>query len=436
MLKRKEEADLDIVCDIDDRANAGDKYEIKANTTENDRLKYKIGRDDHTHPFTSGDDSDTITVSASGTLEITTRLAEEDDAVMAVAVGSKGVENIAVMEIELEAEKEDAQIVDAYLTLPANLGAQDSSAVAVSESTLEKVFDRFTLRLGNTYADPNDYEASVTLNSNDYDNLASNKVLSRAIKFDNVGETIQHGDANKKKFDMTVDFRGIDKNNGSAGQFLQASNLVIIWEGENSGTKNVTEYAIDAGNFATALPFPSVPTVSTTAKTGSLGVSGEQKVYEFTVHADDEGDVYLSKVVFGVTLTNAAASNMKIYRGANNDGTVRGSQNTVTAGDVAVDFNNVEEIEAGSSQTYSVYATVTVSGSDSKAITVEMANDAKESTPMLGRTHTAAKAAGKFVWSPNSLNEDGSTDATNTDWFTGWTVVSDSDTKGWTLERN
>ena len=35
--------------------------------------------------------------------------------VMAVAVGSRGADNIAVMEIELEAEKEDIQIVDMYL---------------------------------------------------------------------------------------------------------------------------------------------------------------------------------------------------------------------------------------------------------------------------------------------------------------------------------
>ena len=437
IVEADDKVDVDIVCDIDDKADASDKYRIVVNDDADvqDRVVYRIGRKEDEYPLTDGDASSLVTVDESGELEVATRNPDEDEPVIAIAVGDTGADNIAVLEIELEADKEDAEIVDVYLGLPTVFGADNTQ---ISEDVLDTVFDRFTLKLGNTVADSDDYIATKTFAAADYDNQSGTVTGLRLIEFESINETVEDGDDNMEKFNLTVDFNGIDKNDGSAGQFLATdvpSKLYIVWEGEDSGTTNLTEHTIVAGDLTAALPFPSVPTVSTTAKSPSLKV-GKQKIYEFTVHADDEGDVYLDQVGFGIGLSgNATIDGLKIYRGTDNDGAVRGAKTgSISTGDHKVTFNHVEEIEKGRSYIYSVYANVTAAA-DNSAVTVEMLHDEKESAPKTGRESSAARAVGNFIWSPNSLNKDGA-QSSNADWFIGWTVVTDSDTHQWSLEKD
>ena len=434
-----EREDLDIVCDIDDGATAGDRYQVSVDTSANDRVKYRIGRDEGEDELSAGS-SDAIVVGSNGTLKITTNNPDEDETEIAVSTGSGGVNDVAVLEIELEADKEDIEILDIYLALPSGMGAS-SASVSTSAAELEKVYDRFTLALGNTSADADDYVAAKTFAHADYANRDGTADLDisavRLIAFEDVNEIVRDGEDNTRTFDLTVDFNGIDDNDGVSGQFIQGTELFVVWEGDDSGTTNLTRMGTtnaDPGttnaigdDFTAVLPFPTVPTVTTTQSRPSLSV-GEQKVYEFTVHADDEGDIYLNKVTFNIGLSGSAAvENLQVRRGDS----VRGSLSSVSGGSQAITFTNPERIHAGQSRTYSVYLNVT-SAPDSSGVTVELLHDNK-GTPAVGRN--IDNVSGNFIWSPNTLDKDGAKDSTNTDWFNGWTVVKNSDTKQWALNK-
>ena len=432
-----EREDMDIVCDIDDGADSGDAFRISVDESAsvNDRVKYRIGRDEDDMSLGTGSSS-IIKIGSSGELTISTDYPDEDETVIAVATGKSGADDVAVLELELEAEKEDIEILDVYLSLPTNMGARvGGSPVAVDADELEEVYDRFTLKLGNTTADLAEYMATKTFAAADYVNQSSDVTGTKLVMFEDVNEIVREGDDSAETFDLTFDFNGIDDDDGVAGQFIQGSKLFVVWEGDDSGTVNLTEHTIGTGTFTVALPFPTVPTVSTTETDRTLKAS-EQKIYEFTVNADDEGDVYLGQVGFYISLGDGAqidAGDIKVYRGTGNNGDSRGTNANAASAATKVEFTTPERIDAGESRTYSVYADVGNSFGDNASVTVQLLHDVK-GTPHAGRDYAATKTAGNFVWSPNALDNDGAT-TSNADWFTGWTVVKDSDTKQWSLDR-
>lgn len=447
-----EREDLDIVCDIDDGAEAGDVYKIAA--ASDDRVKYRIGRDEEEAMLdddsSSFDDnaSSLIVVGTSGMLKIATDNPDEDESVIAVATGSGGVDDVAVLEIELEAESEDIEIVDVYLVLPSTMGA---GSVTTSGDELEKVYDRFTLNLGNVAADADDFDngagSGITFPAynadsapNGYRGIGGDLTISQAIKFEDVNEVVREGDSGAETFDLTIDFNGIDDNDGVAGQFIEGSGLIVVWEGADSGAKGVTTYpsTIDdtaMPGFTVALPFPTVPTISTTETTQTLTQGKKRKIYEFTVHADDEGDVYLGQVGLDITLLNGVTlANIGISRGTE-PGTSRTKSNVANSGSIyAVEFTESEEIDAGTSRVYTVFADVVLpSSGDNIGIVTALAADDK-GTRSLGVAY--ATNVGNLVWSPNTLDKDGSTAATgNDDWFNGWAVLDSTDIKSWTLSQ-
>ena len=63
VVESEDEVELDIVCAIDSKAVAGNSYQIAANIAEEDRIEYRIGRDDHEENLEGDDASDVITVS-------------------------------------------------------------------------------------------------------------------------------------------------------------------------------------------------------------------------------------------------------------------------------------------------------------------------------------------------------------------------------------
>ena len=458
VVKAGERERVDIACDINDRAMEEDQYRIVVNSSatelsDQDRVKYRIGRNDEEEALDAAS-STLITVDPHGELKIATTN-PDDETLMAIATGNNGVEDVAVLEIELEADKEDIEIVDVYLGLPsANLGGgtllHDGDGTDDNDegaAALEKVFDGFTLKLDNTAADPDDFIATKTFGHADYRNRGADDgdiIATDLIKFDAVKETVQDGDDNARKFDLTVDFAGIDNNDGIAGEFLSnaVAKLYVVWQGDDSGTTNITEHNIAAGDVTRAVVFPTVPTISTTSSSPTL-TSGPQKIYEFTVHADDEGDIYLDQVGLSITMDGTVStSNLQVYRGTDDNGTARGTVATVsltdgTAVKVKVPFTNVERIDAGESQTYSVYLTIT-GASDNEGVVVKLAEDATpDAGDFLGRANPDVRNDGTFVWSPDTLGQDGAKDAdgTNDDWFTGWPVVTGSDIKSWSVTR-
>ena len=440
-----EREELDIVCDIDDGASPGDAFRLMVDTTSsvNDRVKHRIGRDEDDTSLSAGN-SDIISVGSNGDLMISTDNPDEDEVAMAVVTGKGGVDGIPVLEIELEADQEDIEIVDVYLALPANFGATVAgSNVAVTSANLEEVYDRFTLELGNVTADADDFVATKTFAHGDYanrDSGAGDITGLQLIAFEDVNEVVQEGDDNTEMFNLTFDFNGVDDNDGVAGQFIQGITgdqvkLIVVWEGDDSGTTNLTEHTVAVGSLTAALPFPTMPTISTTSRSNLSLAAGTHKVYEFTVNADDEGDVYLGQITIDLDDASGVAQDLYVYRGVDNNGSVRA---TVGAGngDNVLAFTSVEQIDAGQSRTYSVYADID-SPSEGDALVVQLKHDDKPSAPATGQAFgtSATSTVGHFVWSPNTLDMDDSKANTNTDWFNSWPVVRDSDTDQWIFER-
>ena len=99
------EVDLNIVCDISDKAETGHQFVVKAVEANDDKVEYDIGKDDFTYAFTDTASS-TLSIAESGTLGATMSNPDDNNTVFAVATGSKGADGIEVLEIEFEAEEE------------------------------------------------------------------------------------------------------------------------------------------------------------------------------------------------------------------------------------------------------------------------------------------------------------------------------------------
>ena len=425
-----EEVDLQVVCSIDDDAKSGYNFQLKTKvrTSDKDRIEYEIGRDDFEYDLRSGDSSDKIAVSGMGTLSIETDNPDEDNPLVVVAVGNSGKDDVEILDIEFEAEQEDAVIRDVYLsdlTLPAG------SSIPVNRENIERLLQNAELTIGSstTTARARDFTDSKTVGP-----AGGTVDLTDALEFEDVNETIEVTDG---EVDATIslDLRGIDDNSGKAGQYLQAAKLVVVWEGDESDTEVVTEHDITAGKVTSAVAFPTVPTVSASDRSQDFSNGGNQKLYEFTVAADDAGDVYLGQVA--LTFTGAHSrlgSTVNIRRGTSSSSRVVAS-GSPASGTVKFPFTNVETVDSGESVTFSV--TATVSGvADNESITIELADDSEPAAAdRVGQELTDAKAAFNFVWSPNSLDNDGAT-SSNADWFSGWAVFDDDDVEDWTSDED
>ncbi|MDE0089647.1 MAG: hypothetical protein OXU23_28280, partial [Candidatus Poribacteria bacterium] len=440
------EVDLEVVCDIDDDAAADHEYTLATAVPDPDpridKIEYLIGNDEFEYVFKEGDDSKTIAVSASGTLEVSFDNPDEDADVFPVAVGDRGVDNIPVLEIEFEAEEEDARIIDLYLagiTLPAG-------TTAASEATLEKLMDSVWFEIGGNKqtARPRDFverkkfdDASDSFDSNADNSVTdAEKTKTNLLEFESVNETMPVDE--EEVVVLKVDLAGIDENNGQAGQYLQAAEVVIVWEGRESEEENTDLYPISAGTFSKAIAFPTVPTVSVPSQpssAGNLTDGNDKELYRFTVTADDEGDLYLGQVAFDINVTNGVTlSNVELRRGST---TLVAASGTITANAANKKFDfsaKVQEIQRGESRTFSLYATIAGSADD-KSVTVELSDDGEPAAAAkVGRTFTATKADSNFVWSPNAKDEDGSIEAANTDWFGSWSLYKNSEIESWTRD--
>ena len=261
---------------------------------------------------------------------------------------------------------------------------------------------------------------------------------TNVLEFSSINESIDVSD-NEVVATVSVDLKGIDKNKGVSGAYLQATGVIVEWTGEESDETVYTTYSIDGGRFSKAVAFPNVPVISATREDGTLTTGNNRKLYEFTVSVpgSQSDHVYLGQAAFtatlssGITLTNAV-----LRRGDSSAALAVTSPQTVTSGTAKFAFTTPERIRRGSSETYSLYANVAGVASD-KSVTIELATDGEPGTAAAkaGRELSTVKGDSNFVWSPNGLDKDGAT-SSNADWFGGWAVFDDSDVSDWTKTGN
>ena len=425
--------EIDIVCDIDDDADATHSYVVKAVVAEGDKVEFTIGRDDFEEVLKESDTSSTVTVSESGILKVSFDNPDSNNKVFPVAVGQNGADDVEVLEIEFEAEDEDIQIKDIYLTnitLPAG-------SVATSRESIEKIIQSFNLTFDSaTKARGRDFSPSRT---------EVGTALTNSIEFENVNETIEVDE--EMTVNLTFDFNGNDDRKGSAGQYLKAAKLAVVWEGSETEVEKITEFNIPSSDFSSAIAFRNAIRVSNPADpTTDLG-TGTRKLYEFTVSALNENvdEAYFKQFAVQLDVVGVSIASLSLYdsssasgdailtRDANVDGDLG---DPITASQkVVFELPEAEEIRKGDSVTYSIYGR-SISGvaeGDSISIDLLLDDDAND-RDKLGQEYTATKADSDFVWSPNALENDG-TITSNADWFSGWAVHQDSDVEEWSFSK-
>ncbi|MDE0243340.1 MAG: hypothetical protein OYG31_01350, partial [Candidatus Kaiserbacteria bacterium] len=424
VIESGEEVEFAIRCSIDEDAKATVEYKVSVDTA-NDIFEYLIADDKFDGVLAGG--SDTITVANSGRLIVTTEHPDDDESLYAQAVGKSGVDDVEVLEIELEAEEEDIRVTDIYLE---GITVSGVSTAATVEDYLEEVVESMRIDLGNTVARPRDYVLTRDIDS---DSTAE----VRFVAFDNVNEIIEVGRSGSQTFDLSIDYSGITKSRGRSGAWIDAGNLVIEWEGVTSDEDGFTKVSV-ASDFTEVNVFPTVPTISSSQRTQTINNTPNEKLYEFTVRASDEGDVYLKQVALEITRGGATLKDVRVRRGTQSSSTIIGRANSdssvAVTGNPKIAFDDVEIIDAGEEVTYSVYAHVD-GLVDDKTLSVQLLRDtaipAEAGTPAkVGKVYAAA--IGNFVWSPDTLDKRGSTtDSANTDWYSGYAIFDDGDAEWW-----
>ena len=434
VVESEDEVELDIVCAIDSKAEASDSYQIAADVNADDRIEYRIGRDDHEESFDEDNTSDIITVSEGGTLEVSSSKPNNESEI-ALVVGS-GDEDIQTLELEFEAEDEDIRIDSLYLS---GLSFGDSSTV--DEAALKEFIDGITIEfeggrshrithkkfeatgqklvLGECENTDSDCEGTDT---------ADITTDANVLVFENLGEEVEASET--KTAVLSIDYEKISTNASEAlsGQWLEAAKLYTYYEGESSGTLGQTTTNV-ASHFSKNVVFPTLPTISSSRKNDD-GLSGNDvELYEFTVNANSAGDLYVRKLTFSITPSSGVTlNNVRVTKDGSTISTNSHAVTTATDQEFVIDEDETE-IRKGSSEEFSVVADVTgaTNGSD---VTTELLHDTTAPST-LGQA--AASVTGSFVWSPDTLRENGS--LTVADWFSGWAVFDGDDTKSWTIER-
>ena len=416
-----DEAEFQIRCDIDDDAATDAAFKL-IETTDN-AFEYLVADDKFKDTLTGG--SEKIAIASSGSLIVTVNHPDDNQALYAQAVGSSGVDDVDVVEVEFEAEEEDIRVTDIYLS-----GIKVSTADA-TEASLSEVIDSMHVGLGSTSVRPRHFESTLTIAGDPFGGNRDN-----VLRFKNVNEVIEVGRSGSQTFNLSVDYGGITENKGTAGSWIDGTNLVVAWEGVTSDTSGVTVTPLTS-NFTAVRVFPTVPTISADSRDQTHTNGAGRKLYEFSVRADSEGDVYLKQVALNIDASAVSLTDVTVRRGtqlsSKSVGTVSGTISSNAK--QTVTFGNVEIIDAGETVTYSVFATV--SGlADNESITVDLAADstAPASADAAGGKAFAA-SLGNFVWSPNTLDRRSDTAATNTDWFNGYAVFTDDDAGPWSTSN-
>ena len=422
-----EEVELDIVCSIDSSAVAAQTFAVDAVPGNDDRVEYTVNRDDSEFAFGSSDDSDIITVSAGGTLDVAVDLPGHDS-IVALAVGS-GVDDVETLEITVEAEGEDINIKAIYLdTLAFGVGttAGGTSISSITDDLLGNLMKRASIEIGRstTTARPSDFN-SAAVDLNDKYGISSGTVAASNLAFERIDEVVEADE--EVTFTLDFDYKGLDDDVADtlSGNWLSAANVHVVYEGVTSDAINVATKSVSS-DFVRNLVFPAVPTVSADNSDRSLS-NGHRKLYEFTVAAN-KGDIYLNEVGLRFSYNGVEVDDGDIkISGATVIGSTK--KDIGTSGSTTdFEFSEPERIKPGESKKFEVWATVTNAGASGDYVTVELTSDTSRSTP----GSSAASAVGNFIWSPNTL--DTRDDEAGKDWFNGYGVFDGDDVDSWTSD--
>ena len=428
--------EYELRCDLSDDAGPSDKYyataDSRATTNVGGSVEYEVvGIDDFTFTFeapttpTSLNDNDKVIVSSAGTLRVTSDAPRDYDGAYHISVGDDGERDVEITTFEVEAEREDIEITDVYISVLTYGG--------FTAGDLDRVLSGATLTAGSRTigADPDRdlvTEAVTDEDGNDLIDPAPSDT-SVALHFEDVNFTVEEGE--EEELTLTFDYRGIDENDGIGGAGLTIGGVTFVYEGENS--ENSDHEEVKSVDEAEVIPHRASPVVSANRREQSLR-DGSLTLYEFTVQAPNEGDVYVGTLTFeasigsGIDVDNVVlredGSDVELAAGATND--------TLTSGAEVFTPAEPVRVRAGETTTFSLRGVVTGAAGD-RSIVVQLTEDSSAPADVTGAEFSAV--TGNFVWSPNGLDKDGET-TDNADWFTGYGLFDSDTVEDWVTERD
>ena len=433
-VERDSEEVFDVVCDISSRADNGDAY--KLSVMADDHIEYEINRNDYEVSF-EAQDLDVITVASAGSLRVSQdQPSSNDDNLFAVSTGGERLNDQSVIEVTLEAEQEDITVTDVYLYGVQVAGIANNANQADTREQMDKIVERVEVTLTGDTADSDEYVNAYTVqadfnNDGDTSDTGEELSLDRVLVFEDLDRdqnaTIPQD--TESSFTVDIDFARMGERRGVAGGWIWAEGIVVKYEGETSGNEGFVQRNFH-DDFARALAYVSVPTVTTRSNDRIVSAGNDRKLYEFTVAASREGDVYLNQVAFSISKsdTGTTLSNLEVREGHSTLGNV-----SSPSGDTRVAFTSPEQISAGSSKTFSVYGDISGTWETDDNIVIDMLADDTRDQATVGQVWNAN--LGNFVWSPDTLEREEDTTNSNADWFNGWGLFENDDTDSVTVEK-
>lgn len=300
-------------------------------------------------------------------------------------------------------------------TLNVELSGNTPAAAILVSKTAEQEIAQFKFTAVNDSAELTEINvlnsASSTATSSADARIASIKLYDGATLIDSfvpvngIGKfTIGSGkikvDANvSKTLSVKVVLNNIDNDANATDKDVRVR-LTSTKFKSSAGTESTvtgTSLNVDANSFRIR---KTVPTIALAALPSTLLTAGDQVVSKFTVTADANADVTVRKIVLKYATSSAAnvatlASNALKVNGVTKtaSSTVDGSAATIT-----VDLANstYEVVSAGTSKTFEILATCSVSGANAESITTKIEEN----------TSYVTTGTGNFVWSDGASVTD------------------------------
>jgi hypothetical protein len=163
----------------------------------------------------------------------------------------------------------------------------------------------------------------------------------------------------------------------------------------------------------------SVPTFAMQSLGTNPVPAAGQALYRFTVSADPAGAVDIDQLAFKVSTTTATLSGFTLYDVTSGTATALNASavNTVSNGNVAILFDTLQQVGAGSSKTFELRAATLGNWTSGAAISVSLAQDTAYVANAAAGSLTATN---NVVWSDRSATNHASAGLTATDWTNGY----------------
>ena len=212
-----------------------------------------------------------------------------------------------------------------------------------------------------------------------------------------------------KKLTIKAVLNNIDNDESATNAYLKLQVNSVKFKSSNSDLTYTTGLSVVANEFRIR---KTVPTVALLALPNTTLTSGNSVVAKFTVTADSNADVRVSRIALDYTKT-ASVTLATTSNAIKVNGVAKAVTSTTSATQIFVDFGTTtpEIVAAGTSKTFEVILVTTVTGSNRESVSTSIAEAAYAAGTLLTPAFTS------LTWTDSASNTDA-----NNYWFNSYRV--------------